>query len=91
MPVKVFYASVSSNTEMKKRQQRIFMVLESKRISFERVDIAANESDKELMRQISGDSTALPPQICNGNSYCGDWSAFEDAVENDDLVAFLKL
>ncbi|XP_077408234.1 SH3 domain-binding glutamic acid-rich-like protein 3 [Vanacampus margaritifer] len=91
MPVKVFYTSVSSNLEIKKQQQRIFMVLESKKIDFARVDIAASESDKGRMRQIAGNPTALPPQISNGDAYCGDMIAFEAAVENEELDTFLKL
>ncbi|XP_051909467.1 SH3 domain-binding glutamic acid-rich-like protein 3 [Hippocampus zosterae] len=91
MPVKVFYTSVSGNSQTKKDQQKLFMVLESKKIPFERVDIAASDADKELMRSIVGDPKALPPQICNGNTYCGDMTAFEEALECEDLGAFLKI
>uniref|UniRef100_A0A3Q2XP51 SH3 domain-binding glutamic acid-rich-like protein 3 n=1 Tax=Hippocampus comes TaxID=109280 RepID=A0A3Q2XP51_HIPCM len=91
MPVKVFYTSVSSSHEIKKGQQKLFMVLESKKIPFEKVDIAASDADKGLMRSIAGNPTALPPQICNGDTYCGDMSAFEEALECEDLEAFLKI
>lgn len=57
--------------QIKKQQQQIFSVLEGKKISFQPVDIAQNSEDKDLMRKIAGDSRALPPQICNGNVYCG--------------------
>lgn len=47
------------------------MILEGKKIPYELVDISQKVESKELMRQIAGDSTALPPQICNGDVYCG--------------------
>ena len=47
------------------------MILESKGINFEIVDIAASAEDKEKMRELVGDSTALPPQIVNDGAYCG--------------------
>lgn len=56
---------------MKKNQQRIFSVLTSKKIQFEVVDISVSDADKALMRERAGNPTALPPQICNGEVYCG--------------------
>ncbi|KAM9339121.1 SH3 domain-binding glutamic acid-rich-like protein 3 [Symphorus nematophorus] len=91
MTIKVFYTSVSSNLEIKKQQQRISFVLESKKIAFDLVDISVCDSAKALMRETAGNPTALPPQICNGDVYCGDFTAFENAVENDELETFLKL
>ncbi|XP_054617331.1 SH3 domain-binding glutamic acid-rich-like protein 3 [Dunckerocampus dactyliophorus] len=91
MSVIVYYSSVSSNLVMKKQQSRVFDVLESKNISFEQVDIAQDAADKELMRSRANNPTALPPQICNGDVYCGDYEAFESAVEDGQLEAFLKL
>jgi len=67
------------------------MVLESKGINFEIVDIAASAEDKDKMRELVGDPTALPPQIVNDGVYCGDFSAFETAVEDEQLETFLKL
>lgn len=57
--------------QMKKRQQRIEFILSSKKIEFEIVDVAASEDDKAKMREIIGDPKALPPQIFNGDMYCG--------------------
>ena len=56
---------------MKKNQQRIRMILESKKIPFEAIDIALQSNDKDKMREIVGDPKALPPQVCNGITYCG--------------------
>jgi len=91
MTVKVFFTSVSGSLEMKKSQERIFLVLSSKKILFEVVDISQNSEDKDLMRKRAGNPTALPPQICNGDVYCGDFAAFENAIEMGELEAFLKL
>jgi len=57
--------------QLKKNQERIISVLSSKKIPFKAVDIAQNSDDKDLMRQKAGDPTALPPQLCNGDVYCG--------------------
>ncbi|XP_060947353.1 SH3 domain-binding glutamic acid-rich-like protein 3 [Limanda limanda] len=91
MPVKVFITSVSSNLKIKKDQQKIEMTLDSLKIPYTNVDIAQNVEDKDEMRRIAGDPTALPPQICNGDTYCGDFKAFEEAVEMEELPKFLKL
>ncbi|XP_072218022.1 SH3 domain-binding glutamic acid-rich-like protein 3 [Leuresthes tenuis] len=91
MSVILFYSSVSGSLELKKNQERIMSVLTSKRIPFKAVDIAQNSDDKDLMRQRAGDPTALPPQLCNGDAYCGDFAAFENAIEMEQLEEFLKL
>ena len=56
---------------MVKQQQRIQFILESKKIIAEYVDIAASQEAKEKMRQLMGDPKAIPPQIFNGDQYCG--------------------
>ena len=57
--------------QIKKQQQKIDMTLTSKKIEFEKVDVAASEDAKKKMREIAGNPTALPPQLCNGDQYCG--------------------
>ena len=58
-------------------QQRIFMILKSLAIEFEPVDIAGPGMDnqKDVMRakgkKKEGQRHALPPQIFNGDKYCG--------------------
>nr|XP_020494542.1 SH3 domain-binding glutamic acid-rich-like protein 3 isoform X1 [Labrus bergylta] len=91
MSLQVFYASVSGNVMMRKNQERIFSVLDSKSIEYEKVDITQGSDAKDLMRKKAGDPTALAPQICNGDNYCGDIDAFENAIENEQLEEFLKL
>ena len=47
------------------------MILDSKKIAYTKIDISADESAKEEMRKLAGDPKALPPQLANGNQYCG--------------------
>ena len=47
------------------------MVLSSKKIAFDEIDISSCEEGKAKMREIAGDQKALPPQIANGDVYCG--------------------
>ncbi|XP_023275901.1 SH3 domain-binding glutamic acid-rich-like protein 3 [Seriola lalandi dorsalis] len=91
MPLTLFFSSVSGSLELKKNQDRIFFVLESKKIPFEAVDISQNPEHKDLMRKRAGNPKALPPQLCNGDIYCGDIAAFENAIEMEQLEEFLKL
>ncbi|XP_059213027.1 SH3 domain-binding glutamic acid-rich-like protein 3 [Centropristis striata] len=91
MPLKVFYSSVSCSAEMRDRPQKIFNILDAKKIKYEVVDISQNTQHKDLMRQLAGDPKALPPQICNGDTYCGDYTAFDEAIEAGNLEKFLKI
>lgn len=47
------------------------MILSAKKIDFEKIDVAASEDDKAKMRAGVGDPKALPPQLFNGDQYCG--------------------
>ena len=47
------------------------MILDGKKISYSKVDVSADEAGKAKMRELAGDSKALPPQLANGDSYCG--------------------
>lgn len=57
--------------KLKKKQKRIQDVLESYKYEFELVDIAADASAKEKMRTLASNPSALPPQLANGDEYCG--------------------
>lgn len=46
-------------------------MLSSKKIKYRAVDITQNPEDKDLMRKIANNPTALPPQIANESTYCG--------------------
>lgn len=62
--------------QVKKRQQRVTMILESKNVAYSVIDITepGKESDKEFMQQNSKTRESkhpLPPQIFNEETYCG--------------------
>lgn len=69
--------------QVKKRQQRVFMILESKNVPFVAVDITepGKEDEKDFMQTNSksmgctvSDTSPrhpLPPQIFNDQDYCG--------------------
>ncbi|XP_023154228.1 SH3 domain-binding glutamic acid-rich-like protein 3 [Amphiprion ocellaris] len=90
MSLTLFYTSVSSSVQIKKSQDKIKAVLESLKIPFIMVDIAQSSEDRETMRRICGNPTALPPQLAHGDVYCGDFAAFENAIEEERLEEFLK-
>ena len=47
------------------------MILESKKIPYNKLDVAADTDLRDKMRGIIGDPKALPPQLFNGDTYCG--------------------
>lgn len=62
--------------QVKKRQQRVLMILDSKNVQYEVIDITepGKEADKEFMQansQTRESKYPLPPQIFNGEEYCG--------------------
>ncbi|XP_030850848.1 SH3 domain-binding glutamic acid-rich-like protein 3 [Strongylocentrotus purpuratus] len=87
----LYITSVNPSQETKKNHQKIKMILDRKKIKCEDIDIAQSTDAKQKMRDIVGDPKALPPQICNGETYCGDYAAFDNAVEAEDIESFLKL
>ncbi|RZF39741.1 hypothetical protein LSTR_LSTR003402 [Laodelphax striatellus] len=96
MVVKVYISGISGNKEVKKRQQRVLMILDSKNIEYTTLDITepGKESDKEYMQQNSkarDSKHPLPPQIFNDDEYCGDYDEFDLANENDELEKFLRV
>ncbi|KAF7659215.1 hypothetical protein LDENG_00001340 [Lucifuga dentata] len=90
MSVTLFFAP-DSTVAIKKKQTRILNVLSSKKINYTIVNITVSSEKRDLMRKIAGDPKALPPQIANGDVYCGDFDAFDNAIETEDLETFLKL
>ncbi|XP_050472275.1 SH3 domain-binding glutamic acid-rich protein homolog isoform X2 [Bombus huntii] len=96
MVVKVYISGISGNKEVKKRQQRVLMILDSKNVEYETIDITepGKEMEKEFMQSngIARDSKyPLPPQIFNEDEYCGDYEDFDLANEMDELEEFLKV
>ena len=57
--------------QTKSKQQKIEMILTSKKIEFEKIDISSEAGAKDEMRAIMGDPKALAPQLINDDKYCG--------------------
>ena len=96
MVVKIYISGISGNKEVKKRQQRVLMILDSKNVEYETIDITepGKEMEKEFMQSnsIARESKyPLPPQIFNEDEYCGDYEDFDLANEIDELEQFLKV
>ncbi|XP_022081931.1 SH3 domain-binding glutamic acid-rich-like protein 3 [Acanthaster planci] len=91
MVIKFYFSSITSNLGIKKHQQRIEMILSSKKYEYESIDIAHDETAKERMRELMGDPKGLPPQLCNDDTYLGGFEEFQDAVDDEKLEAFLKI
>ncbi|KAL3282602.1 hypothetical protein HHI36_005777 [Cryptolaemus montrouzieri] len=103
MVVKVYISGISGNKEVKKRQQRVLLILDSKNIKYDVIDIAepGSEEQKDFMQNKSTSSGGtisdptprhpLPPQIFNDDEYCGDYDQFDMANEIDEMEKFLKL
>ncbi|OWK53346.1 SH3 domain-binding glutamic acid-rich-like protein [Lonchura striata] len=51
MVIKVYIASSSGSTAIKKQQQDVLGFLEANKIEFEEKDIAANEENRKWMRE----------------------------------------
>ncbi|XP_069745038.1 SH3 domain-binding glutamic acid-rich protein isoform X2 [Narcine bancroftii] len=97
MVIKVFIATQSGSTAIKKKQQDVLGFLEANKIDFKEMDIAANENNRKWMREnVPGEKRPqngipLPPQIFNDELYCGDFDAFFNAKEDNGVYAFLGL
>ncbi|XP_065201978.1 SH3 domain-binding glutamic acid-rich protein homolog isoform X2 [Planococcus citri] len=95
MVVRVYISGISGNKEVKKRQQRVTMILDSKNIKYNLIDITepGKEHEKEFMQENSKTRDSkypLPPQIFNDDHYCGDYEEFDMANELDELEKFLN-
>lgn len=103
MVIKVYISGMSGSKEVKKRQQRVSMILDSKHIPYTIVDITepGQEAEKDFMQKNSEHNGAtisdqnprhpLPPQMFNDAEYCGDYDDFDMANEVDNLEVFLKM
>ncbi|XP_050921437.1 SH3 domain-binding glutamic acid-rich protein isoform X22 [Lates calcarifer] len=97
MVIKVFLASSSGSTAIKKKQQDVVAFLEALKVDYAQLDIACNEENRMWMRQNvpeekkPANGIPLPPQIFNEESYCGDYDTFFDAKEDNSVYAFLGL
>merc|ERR1712216_623001 len=85
------------NKEIENSQHRITMILKSLGIAIELCDISAPgmEEQRDFMRanatKKENQRNVLPPQVFNGEKYCGDYDAFDVANEDDELEEFLGI
>jgi len=86
----LYVSNVSYNKEVKKQQTRMNDVLETLKVEFETVDVA-EDGNLQKMREACGDQSLLAPQLFNGNTLCGGYEQFEEAVEDKIMKQFLKL
>ncbi|XP_062275798.1 SH3 domain-binding glutamic acid-rich protein isoform X2 [Scomber scombrus] len=97
MVIKVFLASSSGSTAIKKKQQDVVGFLEALKVDYTQLDIACSEDNRMWMRQNVPEEKKptngipLPPQIFNEESYCGDYETFFDAKEDNAVYSFLGL
>ncbi|XP_069045898.1 SH3 domain-binding glutamic acid-rich protein isoform X5 [Lepisosteus oculatus] len=97
MVIKVFLATSSGSTAIKKKQQDVVGFLEANKIDYAQLDIAGSEENRMWMREnVPGDKKPtngipLPPQIFNDENYCGDYETFFNAKEENQVFAFLGL
>ncbi|XP_070800400.1 SH3 domain-binding glutamic acid-rich protein isoform X1 [Pituophis catenifer annectens] len=97
MVIKVFVATSSGSTAIKKKQQEVVGFLEANRIDFKEMDIACDEDNRKWMREnVPGEKKPqngipLPPQIFNEEQYCGDFDSFFYAKEENYIYSFLGL
>uniref|UniRef100_A0A3P9KR97 SH3 domain binding glutamate-rich protein n=1 Tax=Oryzias latipes TaxID=8090 RepID=A0A3P9KR97_ORYLA len=97
MVIKVFLASSSGSTAIKKKQQDVVSFLDALKVDYTELDIACNEQNRMWMRQNVPEEKKppngipLPPQIFNEESYCGDYETFFDAKEDNAVYTFLGL
>uniref|UniRef100_A0A8D2NVI8 SH3 domain-binding glutamic acid-rich-like protein 3 n=1 Tax=Zosterops lateralis melanops TaxID=1220523 RepID=A0A8D2NVI8_ZOSLA len=77
--------------QIKSQQSEVTRILDGKNIKYELVDISQDNALREEMRAKAGNPKAIPPQIVNGDQYCGDYELFVEAVEQNTLQEFLKL
>merc|ERR1711971_914325 len=92
-----FISGNSGNKEIENSQHRITMILKSLGIAIELCDISAPgmEEQRDFMRanatKKENQRNVLPPQVFNGEKYCGDYDAFDVANEDDELEEFLGI
>uniref|UniRef100_A0A8D0GPL6 SH3 domain-binding glutamic acid-rich-like protein n=1 Tax=Sphenodon punctatus TaxID=8508 RepID=A0A8D0GPL6_SPHPU len=89
--IRVYYTSVTGSREVKQRQSEVIKILDVNRMKYELIDVSVSENLLQEMREKAGNPTAIPPQIFNGEDYCGDSKMLYEATENEEVWKFLKM
>jgi len=90
-PIQVFLTTIASQPVLRKRQEYILRILQTKKIPFTSYDLASDEDAKRLWKRKAPLDKQQLPGILVGGRYPGDFDAFEEAVEYDELDVFLRL
>ncbi|KIJ21887.1 hypothetical protein PAXINDRAFT_6017 [Paxillus involutus ATCC 200175] len=90
-PIQVFLTTIASQPVLRKRQEYILRILQTKKIPFTPYDLASDEDAKRLWKRKAPLDKQQLPGILIGGRYPGDFDAFEGAVECDELDTFLRL
>jgi len=91
MTIVVYITSVTFNKQLHTQQSHIETVLKAKQLPHTLIDIATDPDKKDEMRAKCGNETAVAPQIFNEDVYCGDYKTFQQAVEEDRILSYLKV
>merc|ERR1712168_1006118 len=85
--IKIYMTTITSTIQIEKKQQALFDFLDARKIQHERIDMCANLQARPKMLSLipttPESGRILPPQVFNGDDYCGDYDAFVDAKEMD--------
>jgi len=97
MSVRVYLSNATCSSEIRKKQQHVKDILSSLKIEHELVDVLDPRND-EALKFMHANSKAkkanqkpTPPQIFNGEDYCGDYEKFQESIEWDQVYEFLKI
>jgi len=90
-PIEVFLTTIASQAALRKKQEYLLRTLQVKKIEFTSFDLASDEEAKKRWRRRQPQGKYEVPGILVGGKYPGDFEAFEDAAEHDELAIFLRL
>ncbi|XP_078398589.1 SH3 domain-binding glutamic acid-rich-like protein 3 [Cetorhinus maximus] len=91
MVITVYYTTITSTSALERNQKKIIDMLDALHIPYNLLDLAADGNLLAVMRDKVGDCKAMVPQVFNGDQYCGDYTAFEQAMENEKVKEFFKV
>ncbi|KAG2056963.1 SH3BGR-domain-containing protein [Suillus hirtellus] len=90
-PIQVFLTTIASQVVIRKRQEYILRILQTKKIPYTSYDLASDDDAKRLWRRKAPPDKQQLPGILVGGKFSGDFDAFEEAVETEGLATFLRL
>jgi len=90
-PIEVFLTTIASQAALRKKQEYILRTLQVNKIPFTSFDLASDDEAKKRWRRKQPQGKYEVPGLLIGGKYPGDFEAFEDAVEHDEIAIFLRL